>query len=419
MMVRSAIGSIAARIVIALSNLLIFSVAGHRLGKEGLGTIGLIVLGITLAVLMGNVVCGPALTYLATRVRRRELLWRAYGWAALSVVISYTVIRATNVVPGQYVLHVMGLALLTLLFTVHTGLLVGQQRIRAFNWIAILQSVVLLVSFTVLSGPEEERSVMAYVKAGYIANSATILASLVVFFRAQGEPINPEGVPVWRSLFRHGGFTQLANALQLLTYRCSYWLIDRITGTPGLGVFSVGTQVAESAWLAPRGLATVLYGKLSNTTGLEEQRTSTIIFLKASLLFAAASMAALILMPNGLYETVFGGDFSGIPMILLYLLPGILAMSVSQALGMFFSGTGRNQHNAIGSGLGLAVTVVVGLLIIPEKHLHGAAVTASLAYMINTLYQAVVFMRVTNTRWTELIPTLGDLRSAVKLVQRA
>ena len=116
MMVRSAIGSIAARIVVALSNLLIFSVAGHRLGKEGLGTIGLIVLGITLAVLMGNVVCGPALTYLATRVRRGELLWRAYGWAVLSVVLSYAVIRATNVVPEQYMLHVVGLALLTLLF---------------------------------------------------------------------------------------------------------------------------------------------------------------------------------------------------------------------------------------------------------------------------------------------------------------
>lgn len=419
MMVRSAIGSIAARIVVALSNLLIFSVAGHRLGKEGLGTIGLIVLGITLAVLLGNVVCGPALTYLATRVRRRDLLWRAYAWAVVSVLISYVIILGTHVVPDRYVVHVIGLALLTLLFTVHTGLLVGQQRIKAFNWIAIIQSVVLLISFTVLSCPSEGRSVMAYVKAGYMANCATILASLVVFIRAQGEPVNPEGVPVWRSLFRHGGFTQLANALQLLTYRCSYWLIDRITGTPGLGVFTVGTQVAESAWLAPRGLATVLYGKLSNTPQLHEQRTSTIVFLKASFMFATASMAALILMPNALYETVFGGDFSGIPMILLYLSPGILAMSVSQALGMFFSGTGRNQHNAIGSGLGLAVTIAVGLLIIPEKHLHGAAVTASLAYMTNTVYQAVVFMRVTRTRWRELVPTVADLRSAVRLVQRS
>lgn len=419
MMVRTAIGSIVARIVVALSNLLIFSVAGHRLGKEGLGTIGLIVLGITLAVLLGNVVCGPALTYLATRVRRRDLLWRAYAWAVVSVLVSYAVIRATNVVPERYVLHVMGLALLTLLFTVHTGLLVGQQRIKAFNWIAILQSIVLLVSFTVLSFPLEDRTVMAYVKAGYIANTVTILASLVVFFRAHGGNLNPEGVPVWRSLFKHGGFTQLANALQLLTYRCSYWLIDRITGTPGLGVFTVGTQVAESAWLAPRGLATVLYGKLSNTPELQEQRITTIVFLKASFLFAAASMVALVLMPDALYEAVFGGDFSGIPMILLYLSPGILAMSASQALGMFFSGTGRNQHNAIGSGLGLAVTVAVGLLIIPEKHLHGAAVTASLAYMTNTLYQAAVFMRVTGTRWRELVPTVADLRSAGRLVQRA
>lgn len=177
--------------------------------------------------------------------------------------------------------------------------------------------------------------------------------------------------------------------------------------------------MAESAWLAPRGLATVLYGKLSNTPELKEQRASTIVFLKASFMFAAISMVALILVPNAIYEAVFGGDFSGIPTILLYLSPGILAMSVSQALGMFFSGTGRNQHNAIGSGLGLMVTIVVGLTIIPEKHLHGAAVTASLAYMTNTLYQALVFLRVTGTRWLELLPTMADLRSAARLVQRS
>lgn len=225
-MVRSAIGSIAARIVVALSNLLIFSVAGHRLGKEGLGTIGPIVLGITLAVLLGNVVCGPALTYLAARVRRRDLLWRAYAWAVVSASISYGIIRLTRVVPDAFALHVIALALLTMLFTVHMGLLVGQQRIKAFNWISILQSVVLLASFALLSAAEENRSPMAYVHAGYIANGATLLASLVVFVRAEDARTSEEHVPVWRNLFRHGGFTQLANALQLLTYRCSYWFID-------------------------------------------------------------------------------------------------------------------------------------------------------------------------------------------------
>ena len=418
MMVRAAIGSIAARIAVAVSNLVLFAVAGHRIGIEGLGTIGLIVLGITLAVLLGNVVCGAALTYLASRVPRKALLWRAYVWAFGSSLLAYGAIHLLGIVPAPYVPHVAGLSLITVLFTTHTGLLVGHQRIKAFNWIAILQSVVLLLVFIALTQRPGDRDAMAYVRAGYAAGGITLLASVVVLFRVADVSEGAVDAPVWPRLFKHGGFTQLANALQLLTYRCSYWFIDRITGTGSLGVYTVGTQVAESAWLAPRGLATVLYGKLSNTSDLQQQRAVTITILKAAVAFALLTLCVLLLLPESVYRLVFGPEVTGIPFIILYMAPGIAAMAASQALGMFFSGTGRNQHNAIGSGIALAITLLVGALLIPEKHLHGAAVTASLAYTANTVYQASVFLRITGARWRHMLPHAGDVRDVIALLKR-
>ena len=417
-MVRAAIGSIAARVAVAISNLILFAVAGHRLGKEGLGTMGLIVLGITLAVLLGNVVCGGALTYLAPRVPRRELLWRAYLWAIGSSVIAYVAMLIFGIVPEGYTVHVGALALITVLFTTHTGLLVGHQRIKAFNWIAILQSIVLLVAFVLISQPADQRTALAYVEAGYIAGIATVLASVAMLAQVKDEVRVHDGGPVWSRLFKHGGFTQLANGLQLLTYRCTYWFIDRITGTGSLGVFTVGTQVAESAWLGPRGLATVLYGRLSNTTNLADQRAMTLTILKASVAFAIGSLAVLLLLPENLYRWVFGPEAVGIPFIVMYLAPGIAAMAASQAFSMFFSGTGRNQHNAIGSAIALCVMLVVGSLLIPEKHLHGAAVTASLAYTANTVYQMIVFKRITNAKWSHMLPHAGDVRDVVALLKR-
>lgn len=417
-MVRAAIGSIAARVAAAISNLLLFAVAGHRLGAEGLGTMGLIALGITLAVLLGNVVCGGALTYLASRVPRRALLWRAYVWAVGSSLLAYGVIRALGIVPAPYVVHVAALSLITVLFTSHTGLLLGHQRIKAFSWTVILQSAVLLLVFIGITQDEAQRDPMAYVLAGYVASGITLLASVVLLLRVDEVATEGTGPPVWPQLLRFGGFTQLANALQLLTYRCSYWFIDRITGIGSLGVYTVGTQVAESAWLAPRGLATVLFGKLSNTKALDDQRKATLTVLKAAVAFALLSLLALLIMPEGVYRMVFGPQVTGIPMIILYMSPGIAAMAASQAFGMFFSGTGRNHHNAIGSGIALVITLVVGALLIPEKHLHGAAVTATLAYMANTLYQGTVFLGITGTRWRDLLPHAGDLRALRDLLKR-
>ena len=417
-MVRAAIGSIAARVAVAISNLVLFAVAGHRLGAEGLGIMGLIVLGITLAVLLGNVVCGAALTYLASRVPRRALLWRAYVWAVGSSLLAFAVIRVLGIVPEPYVVHVAALSLITVLFTSHTGLLVGHQRIKAFNWIVILQSVVLLVVFTWVTNEVERRDPMAYVLAGYVASGATLLASIVVLLRVDEPAMGPIDSPVWPRLFKHGGFTQLANALQLLTYRCSYWFIDRITGIGSLGVYTVGTQVAESAWLAPRGLATVLYGRLSNTSDMGDQRTATLTVLKAAVAFALLTLLVLMLLPEAIYQAVFGPQVMGIPFIILYMAPGIAAMAASQAFSMFFSGTGRNQHNAIGSAIALALTLTVGALLIPEKHLHGAAVTASIAYTANTLYQGSVFLRITGARWRHLLPHAQDVRNLLAMLKR-
>jgi Na+-driven multidrug efflux pump len=55
------------------------------------------------------------------------------------------------------------------------------------------------------------------------------------------------------------------------------------------------------------------------------------------------------------------------------------------------------------------------MLLIPAYGLEGAALTATLAYGANTLYQLIVFMRITHTPWTMLLPRQTDL----DLVRRA
>jgi len=70
---------------------------------------------------------------------------------------------------------------------------------------------------------------------------------------------------------------------------------------------------------------------------------------------------------------------------------------------------GANGHNAIGSGLGLLVTVLLGMQLIPTQGIHGAAITASVAYGLNVLYQGVVFMVRTGSTPLDLLPHAGDL----------
>jgi hypothetical protein len=64
----------------------------------------------------------------------------------------------------------------------------------------------------------------------------------------------------------------------------------------------------------------------------------------------------------------------------------------------------------IGSGLGLVVTLVVGWPAISSHGLAGSAFTASLAYGTSMVYQTVVFLRITGSPLSLLLPQADDLR---------
>lgn len=410
-------GTILARLATTVMGLLVAVVAGHQLGATGLGTIGLVVLGITLVRLGMDLVGGGALVYLVPRVPLARLLPPCYLWTAVAAVAGYAIVNVFRLVPEGYALHVALLAFLQSLHAVHLNVLVGQQRIRANNFIAVVQAAVLVAAFAVLAR-RPGADAMAYVQAGYLSAALALLLGTLAMRKRIPRKDHPP-VNVWKVLFRQGLYVQAANGMQLLNYRLAYWLIERFRGTATLGVYTVANQLAEGAWLVPRSLALVLYSKISNTHGAEGQRLLTLTFLKASMAFATLVSAVLLLLPAPVYQWVFGPEVGGITPLIALLAPGILAMSATQAYAHFFSGTARNVHNVAGSGLGLAATLLASFLLIPRHGLPGAALSATLAYCSTAIYQTAAFLRITGTSFGELWPNAADFQRIKQLLGMA
>ncbi|MFT3885299.1 MAG: polysaccharide biosynthesis C-terminal domain-containing protein [Flavobacteriales bacterium] len=407
-MLKQITGTIAARVAMAASGLLVSVLAGHRLGANGLGVIGLVVLGISLIGLAANLLGGGALVYLVPRVPLRRLLGPSYAWAVVVCGLGYAVVDLFGLVPEGYALHVAVLALMQAIYSIHLNVLVGQGRIGAYNRIAVLQTLVLLGAFAALLAARHTDP-MSYVRASYLAFGTTLLLSTLLL-RAHPPRLPWNEGSVLRLMLRQGVFVQSANAMQLLNYRTAFWLIDRFWGKAPLGIYAVGTQLSESAWLAPKSLGLILYSRVSNTAHPGEQRDLTVLLLKAAVGSALAVLVVLLLLPAAVFQWAFGPEITGLGPVMSVLAPGILAMSASQAFSHFFSGTGRNRHNVIGSGTGLLVTLVAGFLLVPHHALLGAAATASLAYTVNATYQAFMFMRITGLPWHGLLPGMADMR---------
>lgn len=414
-MIRPVMGTIAARVAMAASNLLLVAIAAQSLGLADVGRISLIVLGITFILLINHIIGGSGLVYLEPRHGTATLRAIAYAWAALTAALAYIGAKAIGAVPDDLLPHVVAIAVIQSVSSIHLSLLLGRERYAANNGLQTMRSLLLLVSFALLLR-HEGRDLMDYVLACYIADGVTALLSGAMLLRRPGQ--RTDGAAAFMAMLRQGAPAQLANGLQLLNYRFSYYLIDRFQGATALGLWSITTQLAESTWLAPKSLGTVLYARVSNLAEMNRQRDLTLAMLKLSVGVALFATIILIALPSAIFKWVFGPDVHGIQHLVLALCPGLLAMAASQALSHFLSGVGRVHKNTIASGIGLCVTIVLGVLLIPEHGAAGAAWTASVAYCASVLYQMVVFNRITRARLAHYLPDRSDAANILALWRR-
>ncbi|HPF89403.1 MAG TPA: polysaccharide biosynthesis C-terminal domain-containing protein [Flavobacteriales bacterium] len=416
-MIRPVIGTVAARVVITAANLLVVALAGQTLGTEGLGVISLLVLGITLILVLAHVVGGGGLVYLVPRLGVRSVLLPSYGWALSSAAIAYALAQFVPLAPEGTGIHLVALAFLQALNSIHLNILVGQERIGLQNGILVIQNVVQLLGFGTLLA-WNGADLMDYIAATYIAHGLTVLVSGWFTWRTAVHGTFAPTTGNFRALVKQGGYGQLANLAQLLNYRAAYYLIELFRGTAALGVYSVAMQLAEGSWLVPKSIGGVLYSKVSNMEAQRRQVQATLILFKVALVFGACCALALILLPDALFTAIFGNEVRGLRPLLLLVAPGLVAMSGSQVLSHYLSGTGRIRHNLIGSVLGLVITAFAGWALIRAHGSLGAAATATLAYTTSLTYQVIVFLGITKLPLRDLLPRDHDVRKARKLWQR-
>ena len=416
-MTRSIVGTAGTRVLVTVMNLMVVMAAGHALGAEGVGSVSLIVLGAAMILLAMNVMSGGGSVYLTPRSGTEVLRWPAYGWTLLIGAISLGILQWAPLVPTEWALPVVAIAVSQGLLNTHLGLLLGRQRIALHNGLLVLQSGLLAVLFFVFLRTDGAQ-VMDYVHSAYVAFGTTVVLSGILSYRHRSKG-HCSLAEACAQLLRQGIPAQAANALQLINYRFAYLLVERANGIAGLGLFSVTTQLAEGTWLVPKSIGMVLYTRVSNNGPSREQVGIALTALKASVASTALAALVLIMLPDGVYRWLFGPSISGLWSMLLLMTPGLLAMAASQVLSHYLSGAGRVMQNALSSGTGALVTLGLGSVLIPTYGLHGAAITTSCAYLASTAQQWMVFRRLTGSRLKELLPSRSDVAALHTLLGRS
>ena len=215
--------------------------------------------------------------------------------------------------------------------------------------------------------------------------------------------------PLWRQLAGFGIRGHIGTVVQALNYRLDAFLVAGLVGAAGLGLYSVAVGLAELLALLPNALGIVLLQRAA-TLGDATSAELTARVTRLSVLAVALAAVALVVVSSVVIRLTFGPAFVDAVPAVVGLAPGMVALTVWKNLTNDLSGRGHPTQKTVSAGIGLVLTVVLDLLLIPRLGIRGAAYASSFAYIVTAAVSLVFFTRVTGTSLLAvLLPRPRDL----------
>lgn len=370
------------RVLTAIISLLMIVFGGQFLGAAVLGEVSLILVAIAIINLAGGLAGGGALVYLMPRNPKLPLIMVSQVWALLSGVVTTLILWFLEAFPSGYFLHIALLGTAGSVLQNNLSIFLVHQRIKAHNFVSLLQSVILLSTFIVSITVCNMLNINAYLISLYVSYGIAMVVSLLMNLHSRNMHCTKQCFSVFRLLFGYGSLVQLSSVLALLTYRLTYYYTEAWLGLSALGFLSVAFQISESVWIIPRSIAMVQFSKVANLKNRNDAADLSWFLFAITIALTLCAVLVLYFLPDSLYSWIFGAEFMGIAPIVQAIIPGILAISAHTILSHFFSGTGLIKVNLATSAAGLLTVAVAGWLFIRNGSLLYAAITTSIGYFV-------------------------------------
>lgn len=425
MILKKILGTSGSRVLQAASNLILLWMATNFLGAEAWGLSGIILLNVSILMLVSDIIANPLIFY-ASKRNPVQLLNFAYKWVLIVISAAASLFGMLFllfpdvyhlIVPQGYGFHILALVFLNSLFGINQYMLLGREKIKAFNSLYILQFSSMLGFMAVMIfvfGIKDER---AFVYALYLSYFIPIIPGYSIVYKHLRSSKSSDSPARFKELFDFGSMTQLSSIVHTLNKRLGFYVLKNITGLGALGVYHSGTQLTEGMRLIGQSIALVQISSLSNRDDKAYAKNLSLQLLKFSVLLTALSVIVLLLLPSSFFALVFSKDFGGMREVILSLAPGVVALSANTIFSHYFSGTGRPKYNLFASLVGFSVTIPALFLLIPPFGMIGAGMGASMAYIATAIYQWFVFKKLSKASYKDLLINRHDIQTAANAVR--
>jgi O-antigen/teichoic acid export membrane protein len=294
--------------------------------------------------------------------------------------------------------------------------LLGQKRIRAYNVIQLAPSPLNLVLLAVVlwfNGGVFGVVLVSAITTGF----AAVLSFMLVLRETRITwSFHPR---LFINSVRFGMQGHLSNIIQFLNYRLDMLMVASFMDVAFVGYYSIAVAMAETLWLVPGTVGTVIFAR---TIGLssEEANKTTPRICRNTLLITLLGALALFVLSRYIILLLYGSDYLPAVRPLWILLPGIVSLSIGKVLCNEITARGKPIINTISTGVSLAVNAALNLLLIPRWGIAGAAFASTVSYTVTAIVTLVAFTRISGNSWFDtIVVKREDLKAYTSLAASA
>lgn len=304
----------------------------------------------------------------------------ALGWLALTPVLERVFFPNLS---GPLV-ALAGVAVFTqLLVAVGKAQLQGGEDLRGANVAIAMEEAAFLPVYAALLPLLDGAGLLIVALIGAdVVVAAGIWRRLIRrgYLRGWARP----SVALGRRITSFGLRGQVGSLLGLLNLRLDFALLGALAGPAVLGSYAVASKYAELLRLPGLAVTYVLYPRFARTGAAAAARRTAALLPRAA---AGNALAALVLAAAAgtVLPLLYGPQFQAALLPAYILLGGLAGEGVAGLVTAYLYGDGRPGLNSVAMGVGLVLTGVLDLLLIPRHGAVGAAIASAAAYAVTTV----------------------------------
>lgn len=398
-MFKNIIHSLFTKGFVALINFLLLIISARYLGVSSRGEIALFILNLTIIQIINEVYTGYTLIHFIPKYNLKRLFVTGIIYTLIFCSLSNVIIVFLKKVPGfenVFLKQVLGfewlgyiISLLIIINTFNCVIILGKEKVKLYNFLNLLQPLLLLIGLAFYIVVLKEFTFSAYVYPLLFSFIIAIFISgiSVIKIITSTQPSNTFNL---KPVLLNGFLCQAGILMHIFCNRYSYYLLGN---EEKVGLYSSASSLIESVLIISSGISPVLIARIANQGNNLKSTEMTLSLSKASLIFSALAVGIIFLLPEDLFVFILGAGFKGTKHLMMLYAPGILMISLFSIITNYFSAIGKLNIVLVCDGLGFLTTLILAPMLIRNYDIEGAAYTANIAYLVIAISVSIAFFR--------------------------